>query len=178
MYKVMIAYKDGKDWPFGVGQAGFRAAVVDIVKNKMSISPLDLRQRIAAYLRSWGWAAPSQAGPAEIARVRERLAALNYYKLKALLDYMNVSAPNEFYACMCAQIPHGMGVGFTYDPKRCEADGCHFVGGFGDFCSPMPSGEAVWKACAPEAGVGYKSAADRGTPLDQYIAQELAKGKR
>jgi hypothetical protein len=106
------------------------------------------------------------------------LAALNYTKLKALLDYMNVSVPNQFFNCMCGQIPHGVGVGFVYDAERCKADGCHFVGGFGDFCSPMPSGEAAWNACAPKTGVGYKSAAEPGTPIDQYIAQELAKAKR
>jgi hypothetical protein len=174
----MIAYKGAKTWPLGLGEAGFRAAVVDIVKNKMSISAIDLKQRVAADLRNWGWLAPSQAGPAEIIRVRQRLAALNYTKLKALLDYMNVSVPNQFFNCMCGQIPHGVGVGFVYDAERCKADGCHFVGGFGDFCSPMPSGEAAWNACAPKTGVGYKSAAEPGTPIDQYIAQELAKAKR
>jgi len=96
-----------------------------------------------------------------------------------LFAYMNVSAPAEFYACLCAQIPHGVGVGFAYDPKGCAgAKPCHFVGGFGDYCADTPTGGDAFKTCEAQAGIGYKSAADRGAPISQYIAQELAKPKR
>ncbi|MGD0764130.1 MAG: hypothetical protein ABR929_13245 [Roseiarcus sp.] len=123
--------------------------------------------------------------PAEDPKVistRNRLSALNYYKLKALLDYMNITAPAEFYRCLCAQIPHGTGVGFAYDPAGCKAKWgdkvCHFVGGWGDYCVDTPTGGDAFKACEAQAGIGYKSATDRGVPISQYIAQELAKPKR
>jgi hypothetical protein len=178
IYKAMIGFKGDKDWPFGVGPAGFRSEVLNITKNALSITPLDLRQRIATDLRNWGWLGPVKVDGAAIAHVRERLASLSYYKMQSLFTHMGISVPNEFYGCMCSQIPHGMGVGFVFDPKRCAGDGCHFVGGYGDFCSPMPTGQASWKACQAQAGIGYKSASDRGMPIDQYIAQELAKGRR
>jgi hypothetical protein len=120
-----------------------------------------------------------------VARTHARLSALNYAKLKALLDYMNVTAPREFYACMCGQIPHGPGVGFAYDPEGCKQKWgdkvCHFVGGWGDSCADTPTGEAAWTACLAVAGIGYKSPADRGTPIDQFVAdyviQRAAQGK-
>jgi hypothetical protein len=117
---------------------------------------------------------PSPDTAAIVARTHARLLALNYAKLKALLDYMNITAPREFYACMCSQIPHGPGVGFAYDPEGCKAKWgdkvCHFVGGWGDSCADTPTGEAAWTACLAVAGIGYKSPSDRGTPIDRFVA--------
>ena len=169
----MIAYKGKNDWPFGVGEAAFRAAVVDIVKNAGSISILDLRQRIAADLIRWGWLKPTTAGPVEIARVRDRLATLDYFKMKALFDYMDIALPKDFYACMCSQSGHTTGSGVGYNPDACPNTGCQFTGNLGgQYCVPMPTGATVFAACAPKAAIAG------GKPLDQYIAEELAKGKR
>ena len=124
---------------------------------------------------------PAPGAAAIVARTRSRLMALSYFKLQALAKYMNMTVPAEFYGCMCAQIMHGPGVGFAFDPKRCETTGCHFVGGFGDYCAPMPTGEAAWTACEAVAGIGYRSPTDRGTPIDRYVAdyviQKAAQGK-
>ena len=113
---------------------------------------------------------PPAPDAAIVARTRTRLMALSYFKLQALAKYMNMTVPAEFYGCMCAQIPHGPGVGFAFDPKRCETSGCHFVGGFGDYCVPMPTGEAAWTTCEAVAGIGYKSPTDRGAPIDRFVA--------
>ena len=172
-YKAMLAYKGKNDWPFGVGEVGFRAAVVDIVKNAGSISILDLRQRFAADLVRLGWLKPTTAGPVEIARVRDRLATLDYFKMKALFDYMDIALPKDFYACMCAQSGHTTGSGVAYNPDGCPNAGCQFTGNLGgQYCVPMPTGADAFAACAPKAALAG------GKPLDQYIAEELAKGKR
>jgi hypothetical protein len=172
IYKTMIGYKGKNDWPFGVGPDGFRAAVVDIVKNEKSISILDLRQRIAADLVRWGWLKPTTAGPVEISRVRDRLATLDYFKMKALFDYMDIALPKDFYVCMCAQNGHTTGSGVGYNPDACPNTGCQFTGNLGgQYCAPMPTDAGAFAACAPKAALAG------GKPLDQYIAEELAKGK-
>jgi hypothetical protein len=172
-YKTMIGYKGKNDWPLGVGEAGVRAAVVDIVKNLGSITALDLRQRIAADLRAWGWVKPATAGPVEIARVRDRLATLDYFKMKALFDHMGFGLSKDFYACMCSQAGHTTGSGVAYNPEACPNTGCQWTGNLGgQYCVPMPTGAALLAACEPKAAIAG------GEPLAQYIAEELAKGKR
>ena len=172
-YKTMVGYKGKNDWPFGVGEAGFRAAVVDIVKNAGSTSILDLRQRMAADLIRWGWLKPTTAGSVEITRVRDRLATLDYFKMKALFDYMEIALPKDFYACMCTQSGHTTGSGVSYNPEACPNTGCQFTGNLGgQYCVPMPTDAGAFAACAPKAALAG------GKPLDQYIAEELAKGKR
>jgi hypothetical protein len=169
---MMVGYKGKNDWPFGVGEAGVRAAVVEIVRNENSISALDLRQRIAADLRAWGWLKATAAGPVEIARVRDRLATLDYFKMKALFDHMGIAPSKDFYACMCSQGGHTTGSGIGYNPEACPNTGCQFTGNLGgQYCAPMPTGAAVFAACAPKA-------ATDGKPLDQSIAEQLAAGKR
>ncbi|MGA2491487.1 MAG: hypothetical protein ABSF67_00900 [Roseiarcus sp.] len=171
-YKMMIAYQGARPFPPG-GEATVRAAVVEIVKNAGSISILDLRQRIAADLIRWGWLKPTTAGPIEIARVRDRLATLDYFKMKALFDYMDIALPKDFYACMCAQSGHTTGSGVGYNPDGCPNTGCQFTGNLGgQYCVPMPTDAGAFAACAPKAAIAG------GKPLDQYIAEELAKGKR
>jgi hypothetical protein len=169
---MMIAYRGDQPLPPG-GDATIRAAVVDIVKNAGSISILDLRQRIAADLVRWGWLKPTTAGPIEIGRVRDRLAMLDYFKMKALFDYMEIALPKDFYACMCAQSGHTTGSGVAYNPDGCPNTGCQFTGNLGgQYCVPMPTDAGAFAACAPKAALAG------GKPLDQYIAEELAKGKR
>jgi hypothetical protein len=117
---------------------------------------------------------PAPDTAAMVARTHARLSALNYAKLQALSKFMNMTVPAEFYGCMCAQIPHGPGVGFAYDPTGCKGKWgdkvCHFVGGWGDYCVDTPTGEAAWTACLAVAGIGYKSPSDRGTPIDRFVA--------
>jgi len=171
-YEMMIAYRGDQPLPPG-GDATIRAAVVEIVKNEKSISILDLRQRIVADLVRWGWLKPTTAGPVEISRVRDRLATLDYFKMKALFDYMDIAPPKDFYVCMCAQNRHTTGSGVGYNPGACPNTGCQFTGNLGgQACVPMPTGADALAACAPKAALAG------GKPLDQSIAEELAKGKR
>ena len=52
--------------------------------------------------------------------MRDRLATLDYFKMKALFDYMDIAPPKDFYVCMCAQNRHttGSGVGEGATPEE------------------------------------------------------------
>jgi hypothetical protein len=74
---------------------------------------------------------------------------------------------------MCAQNRHTTGSGVGYNPGACPNTGCQFTGNLGgQACVPMPIGADALAACAPKAALAG------GKPLDQSIAEELAKGKR
>ncbi len=153
------------------------AVFIAVSKADPHVSTADWRNRLREVARTNGWPDPFPADPTGThQRVSQRLKKLNHFKMQAVFDAIGVpdSVRTDLYKCLCAQVPHGSGVSYVYDPKNGKP--CSMVGGFGVDFVAFPKVETAYDICFDSTRVPLATGG-QALPFDEYLAGRLT-GKR
>lgn len=161
-YRDLMAYATPQ-CIFDNGHDGILRAATFLVR-KQALPVLEYRAAFKNQLRSLGCIEKLPEMDADTAAAKkdhiiDRLARLDYDKLKLVLDHMEVTPPRSLYECMCAAARyHSSSAASVFSPEQYlqpydERYSCHqpgppcIVAGNGCTRHPLPSDPEIWKTC-------------------------------
>ncbi len=149
------------------------AVFIAVSQADPNVSSAEWRNRLRQVARNNGWPDPFPSDPTGTRqRVSARLWKLNHYKMQAVFDTIGVpdAVRGNLYNCLCAQIPHGVGISFVYAPANGKP--CASVGGFGNWSEAFPALETSYDICFDNVKVPMSTGTDP-VPFDEYLAGKI-----
>lgn len=187
LYRKVTAMKGDNPWPFGGGREMAEHHIFDLMKKQLSegLSEAEVDYEARRMAASWGWISESAVGAPppgynseqfrsleeQEAHIRERLSKLDYNKLMAVMDQMQIALPDSFMQCLCSIDPAGTGsVGYIRTPREDCPGPC--TGGVINCVSWTPRADADgWVTCMNRVSM------PNGMRIDEYIALTLQREK-